>query len=120
AAARRVHDAVERFVDLSPVLHINDDASGERSLAPPQFEREGVVAWDDQANDCTMLRNVSFVALDLLSLPECDALIAALRRAAEDQAPVYGLGERAAVHPLARRTTRLAAPSETRQEISSI
>jgi len=78
------------------------------------------MTWDDQANDCTMRRNVSFVSLDLLSSPECDALIDALRRSSEEQAPVYGLGERAVVNPLARRTTRLMAPPETCHAVSSI
>ena len=77
------------------------------------------MAWDGQANDCTM-RLVSSVSIDLLSAAQCEALIAELRRSAEAQAPVYGLGERPAVHSLARRTTLLTAPAEIRAAVSSL
>lgn len=65
------------------------------------------------------MRFVSFVSIELLSAAECDALIAELRRSAEEQAPVYGLGERAAVHSLARRTTLLTASPDVRASVSS-
>lgn len=66
------------------------------------------------------MRSVSFVSIDLLSAPQCDVLIAELRRSSEELAPVYGLGERAAVHSLARRTTLLTAPPEVRASVSSM
>ena len=62
---------------------------------------------------------IEWWSFETFSPAECDALIAELREAEAEPAPVYGLGRAAVVHMATRRTTKLIPSEQTRAMVGA-